>query len=499
MLLFSTLLDINEKMSRERFFDLICEWNDTQFYEENKIPDLKWDGKYGTRHGTDDLWIRFEQYESILAARYEKKKDGVVWDTEYVMNFRNMKMSVRLERSYSEDALTLDGKFSTPNIIALLIDKGYLKKDSDLQVKKEATYIDEDNVSFLADVVNVEKKYNLPVVYVSRNFHNEEPVDITALARRLKGIAHILVQSDIKSNKAIMNACSGKNEYKGGIGIYFPGAGIGHKSFKYRRENGEDPQLLEKIVQTVFQYTNSQAVEPMFTLQGVYNALLRQSLDNQSKARENFENAWKESEKARKDLQDNLDEEEQRIAKEAANKARSEADELLELFDEEQKALNARIKELTDKNEALQRENDGLRSKLQNLSGVPLLMRGDEYDIFEGEIKDFVLSTLKDALASTEEGTRRYDAIKDVFESNGYQNLCGEKADRLKRMLKAYNGMSSKLKQDLEALGFEIREDGKHYKVLYNGEQRYIQTMSKTPSDWRTGKISSTELSKLAF
>ena len=69
----------------------------------------------------------------------------------------------------------------------------------------------------------------------------------------------------------------------------------------------------------------------------------------------------------------------------------------------------------------------------------------------------------------------------------------------MKRLLKAYNGMSSKLRQDLEALGFEIKEDGKHYKVLYNGEQRYIQTMSKTPSDWRTGKISSTELSKLAF
>ena len=59
--------------------------------------------------------------------------------------------------------------------------------------------------------------------------------------------------------------------------------------------------------------------------------------------------------------------------------------------------------------------------------------------------------------------------------------------------------MITKLKQDMEALGFEIKEDGKHYKVLYNGEQRYIQTMSKTPSDWRIGKISSTELSKLAF
>ncbi len=214
MLLFSTVIDLNEKMSRERFFDLICEWNDTQYYEENRIPDLKWDGQYGVRNGRDDLWIQFDQFGSILAARYEKQKDGIVWDTDYVMNFRNMKMSIRLERSYSEDALILDGKFSTPNIIALLIDKGYIKKDADLSIKKEATYIEEGNISLLADIVNKRKAYRLPIVYVSRNFYNEEPVDIQLLARRLKGIAHILVQSDVSLNKAIMNACSGKSELR---------------------------------------------------------------------------------------------------------------------------------------------------------------------------------------------------------------------------------------------------------------------------------------------
>ena len=39
------------------------------------------------------------------------KRDGAVWDTDYVMNFQDMKMSIRLDRSYLEEALTIDPKF----------------------------------------------------------------------------------------------------------------------------------------------------------------------------------------------------------------------------------------------------------------------------------------------------------------------------------------------------------------------------------------------------
>lgn len=44
------------------------------------------------------------------------------------MNFEDRKMSIRLDRSFLEEALTIDPKFSTPHFITLLIERGYVKK-----------------------------------------------------------------------------------------------------------------------------------------------------------------------------------------------------------------------------------------------------------------------------------------------------------------------------------------------------------------------------------
>ena len=38
------------------------------------------------------------------------------------------------------------------------------------------------------------------------------------------------------------------------------------------------------------------------------------------------------------------------------------------------------------------------------------------------------------------------------------------------------------------ALGMEFKDEGKHYKMIYYGDGRYAVSMSKTPSDWRTGR-----------
>jgi ribonuclease BN (tRNA processing enzyme) len=43
------------------------------------------------------------------------------------------------------------------------------------------------------------------------------------------------------------------------------------------------------------------------------------------------------------------------------------------------------------------------------------------------------------------------------------------------------------MKQRLQELGFEITEDGKHYKLTYYGDNRYFTSVAKTPSDNRTG------------
>ena len=60
---------------------------------------------------------------NIVAVRYEKREaDGAIWDTDYVMNFASMKMAIRLERSFTQDAVVMNRKFATPHIITLLIE-----------------------------------------------------------------------------------------------------------------------------------------------------------------------------------------------------------------------------------------------------------------------------------------------------------------------------------------------------------------------------------------
>lgn len=48
-------------------------------------------------------------------------------------------------------------------------------------------------------------------------------------------------------------------------------------------------------------------------------------------------------------------------------------------------------------------------------------------------------------------------------------------------------GYRGTMKQRLQELGFEITEDGKHYKLTYYGDNRYFTSVAKTPSDNRTG------------
>lgn len=94
MLLFSTILDINESMTKDDFIRLVIEWNQGSPHISNIIPGIDWNGERNIRFGDDRLWLAIEEYrnQNIIAARYEKQEDdGSVWDTDYVMNFTAMK------------------------------------------------------------------------------------------------------------------------------------------------------------------------------------------------------------------------------------------------------------------------------------------------------------------------------------------------------------------------------------------------------------------------
>ena len=128
MQLFSTILSINDTMTKDAFIELAIRWNQGSTHESNIIPDIVWNGERNIRFGDDKCWMQVEEYrnKNIIAIRYEKTEDdGVVWDTDYVMNFNTHKLAIRLERSYHEDSLRTDAKFSAPYFITLLIQKGF--------------------------------------------------------------------------------------------------------------------------------------------------------------------------------------------------------------------------------------------------------------------------------------------------------------------------------------------------------------------------------------
>ena len=107
-----------------------------------------------------------------------------------------------------------------------------------------------------------------------------------------------------------------------------------------------------------------------------------------------------------------------------------------------------------------------------------------------------VLSALEDAISRFPKKSRRADVFNDIIQRNEYKHLGDKKKQKIKDLLKGYDGLKNSLKQELIAFGFEIKEDGKHYKLTYFGDERYSTILAKTPSDHRGGKNDATDISR---
>lgn len=463
MLLYSTTLRINDTLTRDGFIQLVIQWNQSSPHEDNVIPNINWNGEHNIRFENESLWLDIEEYrnKNIIAVRFEKRvEDGAIWDTDYIMNFDSMKMTIQLDRGYTEDAQMEDLQFSTPHFISMLIDGGYLTDDNGIPVLRQAISITEDNLSLITDVINGQSHYRLPIVYVTKTAYNHDPVSIGWLCSKLKGAAHVLLQADKQTNWSIRSACNENNEYFGGVGIYFPNGK--HRRFLYRSYIGSDNILLEKVTRSVFQYMNAQKKPLLSTWQGVINSLLTDKYDSQKAERA-------EAERARQ-------------------VAESEVEYYIGAFDEDNEKLRQQIEELTRANTSLQLENQGLREKLSGIDEIPILFLGDEEEFYQGEIKEMILDAIAEKLKNLGQKTRRWVVLNDVLQNNDYQEVSDERERIVKALFKDYKTLSGSMRQQLLELGFEVTEEGKHYRLTYYGDGRYKTTIAKTGSDWREGK-----------
>ena len=473
MLLFSTILKIDKSLTRDDFLNLVIEWNQGSPHENNVIPNLNWDGSYNQKFGDETISLEFKEYrnEEIVAVRYVKKlDDGIIWKTDYIMNFKDYKMSIMLDRSFNEDAIGVDPSFTTPLFIRLLIEKGYVVNDNDLPILMNPHLISCENLSVLTAVINGTKFYDLPVVYVSKTFSNNNPIDVDKLAYALKGVAHIFVQGDHGTNTFIREQCNSTNEYNGAIGIYYQSDVVKHKRFL----NYEyfDPTITrQNIVKEIINFTNQQSIDPLYTWDGVLTSLLRDRFESQKSKRTKAERTKEETEELLDSFSNDFDE-----------------------LTEENGRLRSSISDLESE---LAFYRDAFNNKTVNDSGF--LSSGSEKEFFQDEKKEFILSVLSDSLVSIKDNTRKKHIIQDIIQQNNSEDVLSKKREEVKRLITDYSGLTGKLKQDLKQLGFTISDEGKHYKLTYFDDNRYTITMAKTPSDGRAGKNNVSEINNKVF
>ena len=114
MILFSTILEINDRLTEERFLELVLRWNRESEHPENIVPGTDtWNGEHTIRFGHGDLSLEFEEYEDdenrIIAVRHQRiTADGVIWNSDFIANFSQHKLAVQLDRSYRDDKQLLD-------------------------------------------------------------------------------------------------------------------------------------------------------------------------------------------------------------------------------------------------------------------------------------------------------------------------------------------------------------------------------------------------------
>ena len=473
MLLFSTILNIEKSLTKDDFLNLVIEWNQGSPHENNVIPNLNWDGSYNQKFGDDTISLEFKEYrnEEIVAVRYVKKlDDGIIWKTDYIMNFKDYKMSIMLDRSFTEDAIGVDPSFTTPLFIRLLIEKGYVVDDNDLPILMNPHLIGCENLSVLTAVINGTKFYDLPVVYVSKTFSNNIPIDVDKLAYALKGVAHIFVQEDLETNTFIREQCNSTNEYNGAIGFYYQSDVVKHKRF-LNYEHFDPTITRQNIVKEIINFTNQQSIDPLYTWDGVLTSLLRDRFESQKSKRTKAERTKEETEELLDSFSNDFDE-----------------------LTEENGRLRSSISDLESE---LAFYRDAFNNKTVNDSGF--LSSGSEKEFFQDEKKEFILSVLSDSLVSIKDNTRKKHIIQDIIQQNNSEDVLSKKREEVKRLITDYSGLTGKLKQDLKQLGFTISDEGKHYKLTYFDDNRYTITMAKTPSDGRAGKNIVSDINNKVF
>ena len=461
MLVFSTRLPLKAEITHEDCMRLFTEWvKGSPHYQADTLHfDVDSHDDYDYTKDNITFSVRHYKDESVelSACRLQNRETNLVWDTDCVTLTSEGKRSLLIQLNCNWTDFRTDlPPIHKPYIVRMFVERGYCDFDGKLPVTDEPIVAGENNYEEYRDIMCGKFSYEMPVVYISRDYWGKTAVN-TGLYRACRRASHHRL-----TPYARFGHNCGNNAYLGYVGIYFPNTRYCQRhGIKYYDDNFY--KMCQGIIDDVWDAIMNRVDSTQYNWESALCAL-----------------------PAAKMLK----------MKGISEQSKDELDAYIYTFDKEKEELEDKIEELNQKVLSLRAERDGLMAARGTTNRDGLFYNaGSEDELYPGERNDLLYSILSQVLNKYEEGTRPHSIIKSLLDANPKVGTCETIIKGVETTFRSGGKLTTSVKGQLKDLGFTIEENGPHYKLVFK-DPRYMFTVAKTPSDHRGAKNLTSKICK---
>lgn len=465
MLSFATEFPVKATTSTREFLEAVRRWildsPHTTILSSDLASMVDCD-EWSLPPGPESVGVLMARGEALDAAavRYVRLQDNLEWTT--IVVFRKLAgtawttLRVSCESTHPQTRLPAPKK---PVLIRTLMQTLGTGKDGALIVQHTPHVLDDYDIELAAALMNGTAGCRLPVVYISAGFDGVSIINEGTLAKQLAGMAHVVVEPNRPFSQRLRISVDCNNVYGGSVGIYWPDA-FGRRAFYLGPEIRSSEQLIEAVNSEVHSaLVNRRPLEDC-TWSAVQSLVSRQRIQQLKASGSN-------------EVQSYIDTFEQELLAVREQKARA---------DGEIERLSAELRRLQPRAGA----------------GQNAIQTGEQ-DFYPGEVLDAIRDAIEDSRSRVPHDSRRQHILDAFVRANAKTGRASEYRETLKATLREYTSLDKRTRRALEDLGFSIQDEGKHYKLVFQGDDRYTFTLPKSGSDHRGGLNAASDIGKLLF
>lgn len=401
--------------------------------------------------------------DDIAGIRYQRSDDGLEWVTSLVFSrsATDSWVGIRISCESLHPAVRLPAA-KKPVVVRTLLKQLGGASDGELLVSDKPLRLTNSDIDIAARLIKGSSGCRLPIVYVSAGFQGNYLVDCDRIAKDLSGMAHVVVEPNRPFSLRLKLAVDSENVYGGAVGVYWPD-NAGRRSY-----------FIGKIFESPSEIARALFEE------------IRAALTNR-RALERCTWAFAQEMTSRLTI------------KKLQASGSQQVEKYIETFDLEISAKNQTIEDAEREIARLKAEVRKYETLLPAGTASPL-KTGLEQDFYPNETFNILRDAVEDACSRVAKDSRRQHILTALLEANpAKEDSAASKREQLKQILRGSKHMNATMRHDLENMGFEITEEGKHHKLVFLGDDRYTFSLSKSGSDHRGGLNAASDIGRLLF